>query len=322
MLQSSKEAAGTTYTPMQVATYDPDTFRTPSKTVSTDRYLHPSRGGTAFEPPTSNRGVQCELLAGGKSRKPTTSFCEAGCVTTPRLSKGRFVSLGIQHPPPADVSLFRSDSVLQTDESFLQAAAQLSDDEENERKRRLRREGLVDQITQTYDVAIFDAATQTVDSGQLHNALQQKYDDLFERYKMERNLRVVEKAKLEARVAALEKQLRAGRGAAHDDRSASPFEESLRILISAPMVSVQFGMKNAVDVRGKFPLALIEAAVREEVLPEYTKILIVRVTETGQKMVGDETVEEHVGKMCNKIVSHITNKVEKIVPVAKVTTTL
>ncbi|CAD7927360.1 unnamed protein product [Amoebophrya sp. A25] len=119
----------------------------------------------------------------------------------------------------------------------------------------------------------------------------------------------MEKSRLEARIAALERE-----------KAEQTFVENLRILVSAPTVSVQFGGKSAVNVSSQFPIHKVQEAVEEEVLPHYTKLLAVTTAENGQKMVGDQSLDQHVQKMCGRIVQHITEKVEKIVPVAKVTT--
>jgi len=117
----------------------------------------------------------------------------------------------------------------------------------------------------------------------------------------------MEKSKLEARIAALERE-----------QAEKTLVENLRILVSAPTVSVQFGNKKQINVASQFPLHLVQESVQTEILPHYTKLLTVTTAENGQKMIGEESLDAHVQKMCARIVQHITEKVEKIVPVAKV----
>ena len=113
------------------------------------------------------------------------------------------------------------------------------------------------------------------------------------------------------------------------------------------------------EVAQKFPFHMIEESVRDEILPKFTRILMVR-KEGEEKMVqrivpaigssssstsnsatsagtasstsmlrapavassstADEVpIENYVKDMCSTIVEHITAKVEKFIPIAKVT---
>ncbi|CAD7955344.1 unnamed protein product [Amoebophrya sp. A120] len=286
----SKERTQTEFAPMQVATID--TSAAKHKPTSIDKTLHPSRGGTTG-PPKSNRGTQCTILPEKEGPKPVLrnqitqydpAFLHTRTIETQADIDIRPLQIekGCQFP--------------EEEEDYLEVPMDLHNN-------------MVDEITQTAPLPTDTVATQTIDENVMQQDLQAKYDALFEKYKLERNLRILEKAKLEARVAALEKG---------EHQELLKIEEKLKILVSAPTVSVQFGTKNQVEVKPKIPLHLIEESVKTDILPHYTKILPVTVV-NGQKMVFDETVENHVQKQCTKIVQHITAKVEKMFPVAKVT---
>lgn len=156
--------------------------------------------------------------------------------------------------------------------------------------------------------------------------LQKKYDELFSKYKQERSLRIELGTKNLASTVGL---LTEG------------MKEHLKLLVSAPLVSVQFGVNDDSNllIKEKFPIEKIEDAVKKEIVPHFQSVLSVEMRKVdaqdpdnagvkeqyvknllSRNKIKEESIkiEEHVKTMCTEMVSHITTKVEKLVPVAKI----